>query len=91
VPLRHLSEAIRQRLADPATGVLAGPPAIPVPVREVHLVRSHLGPGGARYETVARFPLAEATVATASPPDPPDANIDVPTESAADAAADAPR
>lgn len=64
VPLRHLSEAIRQRLADPATGVLAGPPAIPVPVREVHLVRSHLGPGGARYETVGRFPLA----APAAPP-----------------------
>ena len=70
VPLRHLSEAIRQRLADPATGVLAGPPAIPVPVREVHLVRSHLGPGGARYETVGRFPLAA--------PAPPDAPTDAP-------------
>lgn len=28
------------------------------PVEELALVRSHLGPGGARYETLATFPLA---------------------------------
>ena len=69
VPLRSLSEAIRRRLADPATGVLTGPPALPVPVREVELVRSLLGPGGARYETIARFPLAQpaATEPTSAP------------------------
>ncbi len=87
VPLRRLSEAIRQRLADPATGVLAGPPAIPVPVGEVHLVRSRLGPGGARYETVARFALADppgrsadsATGGTAAPPsDAPSGSVPAP-------------
>jgi len=67
VPLRHLSAAIRQRLADPATGVLAGPAPLPVPVREVELVRSRLGPGAARYETVARFPLAAPTAAPPAP------------------------
>jgi 2'-5' RNA ligase len=30
---------------------------VPVPVREVQLVRSHLGKGGARYEVLASFPL----------------------------------
>ncbi|MEY2433976.1 MAG: hypothetical protein QOC92_3701 [Acidimicrobiaceae bacterium] len=28
-------------------------------VREVELIRSHLGRGGARYETLERFPLSE--------------------------------
>lgn len=58
VALRDLPEAMRRTLADPATGVMAGPPAAPVPVAAVELVRSHLGREGARYETVARFPLA---------------------------------
>jgi len=71
VPLRSLSEAIRQRLADPATGVMAGPPALPVPVREVELVRSHLGLGGARYETVARFPLSQPAAKPAQPAEHP--------------------
>jgi 2'-5' RNA ligase len=31
---------------------------MPLPVREVHLVRSHLGTSGARYEILERFPLA---------------------------------
>ena len=32
---------------------------MPLPVREVELVRSRLSHAGARYETIARFPLAE--------------------------------
>lgn len=54
-PLRDLPEAIRRRLADAGAAV---PPPVPVPVREVELVRSFLGPGGARYEAVGRYPLA---------------------------------
>ncbi len=55
--LRDLPEAIRPRLADAGA---TPPPPRPVPVREVELVRSFLGPGGARYEAVARYPLAGA-------------------------------
>jgi len=29
-------------------------------VQEVELVRSHLGPGGSRYETIARIPLVDS-------------------------------
>ena len=57
-PLRDLPEAIRRRLAVAGQGGTAPPPARPVPIREVELVRSHLGPGGARYETIGRYPLA---------------------------------
>jgi 2'-5' RNA ligase len=53
--LRDLPEAIRPRLADAGA---TPPPVRSVPVREVELVRSFLGPGGARYETVERYPLA---------------------------------
>ncbi|MCC6314961.1 MAG: RNA 2',3'-cyclic phosphodiesterase [Thermomicrobiales bacterium] len=56
VPLRAMPEELRA-LADPATGVMTGPPAVTFPVREVVLVRSYLGSGAPRYETVARFPL----------------------------------
>lgn len=60
VPLRSLPAAIRHRLANPATGVLAGPPPSPVPVTAIELVRSHLSHAGARYEMVARFPLGRS-------------------------------
>ncbi|MFM9106885.1 MAG: RNA 2',3'-cyclic phosphodiesterase [Chloroflexota bacterium] len=58
VPLRDLPEAIRRELADPATGAMAGPPAIAVPVDRVELVRSYLSHEGSRYETIAAFPLS---------------------------------
>ena len=33
------------------------PPPVRFAAEEVRIVRSHLGPGGARYETLERFPL----------------------------------
>ncbi|MGI9252418.1 MAG: RNA 2',3'-cyclic phosphodiesterase [Thermomicrobiales bacterium] len=57
MPLRDLPEAMRARLADPATGVMAGPPSIAIPVDRVELIRSHLSHEGSRYETIATFPL----------------------------------
>ena len=59
MPLRNLPEAIRRRCWDPAKNDFGGPPPLPLPVREVELVRSRLSHAGARYETIARFPLAE--------------------------------
>lgn len=68
-PLRDLPEAIRRRLVGATAGTDGAgdapvppivPPSRPLPVREVELVRSHLGPGGARYETIGRYPLAAA-------------------------------
>jgi RNA 2',3'-cyclic 3'-phosphodiesterase len=58
MPLRALPDAIRRRIFDDARNDFIAPPSQPLPVREVHLVRSHLGREGARYETIARFPLA---------------------------------
>lgn len=58
-PLRDLPAAIRRRLAAVGDGGTAVPPARPLPVREVELVRSFLGPGGARYEAVGRYPLMD--------------------------------
>jgi 2'-5' RNA ligase len=57
MPLRALPDAIRRRIFDDARNDFIAPPSRPLPVREVHLVRSHLGREGARYETIARFPL----------------------------------
>ncbi|MFM8531502.1 MAG: RNA 2',3'-cyclic phosphodiesterase [Ilumatobacteraceae bacterium] len=57
VRVRDLPMAMKDRLADTANGVMAGPPTHPVPVTEVHLVRSHLSHEGARYEVLNRFPL----------------------------------
>ena len=57
VRVRDLPAAMKDRLADPANGVMAGPPTSPVPVDEVHLVRSHLSHEGASYEVISRFPL----------------------------------
>ena len=58
VRLRDLPDAVKRRFVDAATGAAVAPPALPVPVREVVLMRSHLGKGGARYEPIAVFPLA---------------------------------
>lgn len=57
-PSFDLPAAIQRRLEE--TGRTAAPPpdAMLVPVREVELVRSFLGKGGARYEVVGRYPLA---------------------------------
>jgi 2'-5' RNA ligase len=60
MPLRDLPDAIRRRIFDDARNEFIAPPSEPLPVRDVHLVRSHLGREGARYETIARFPLAPA-------------------------------
>jgi 2'-5' RNA ligase len=57
VKLRDLPAAVKARFVNPETGAAVAPPPVPVPVREVQLVRSHLGRGGARYEVVASFPL----------------------------------
>jgi 2'-5' RNA ligase len=57
-PLRDLPDAIRNRLAGGSQCAPSGPPACPLPVREVALVRSHFGPAGSRYEVVGRYPLA---------------------------------
>lgn len=57
VRLRDLPGVIKARFVNAATGAAVAPPSAPVPVREVQLVRSHLGKGGARYEVVASFPL----------------------------------
>lgn len=57
VRLRDLPEAIKDRFVDRDSGAAVGPPAQPVPIREVVLMRSHLGKEGARYEPVTTFPL----------------------------------
>ncbi len=58
VPLRDLPDALRGRLADSGPDAAPPPPSQPLPVREIVLVRSHLGREGARYETLERYPLA---------------------------------
>ena len=57
VRLRDLPELVKQRFVDAASGAARGPEPVAVPVTEVHLMRSHLGREGARYETVDIFPL----------------------------------
>lgn len=57
VRLRDLPDAVKSRFINPATGAALGPAPLPVPVHEVTLVRSHLGKGAPRYETVASFGL----------------------------------
>ncbi len=57
--VRNLPEAIRRSIDDLATAGLANPKdGLPLPVEEVLLMRSHLDRDGARYEVIARFPLA---------------------------------
>lgn len=58
VPLRDLPDKVRSLLADRGIDAPNAPPPVPLPVRDVELVRSHLSHEGARYETIARFPLA---------------------------------
>ena len=57
VRLRDLPDAVKGRFVDPGTGAAISPPPVPVPVREVILMRSHLGKSGARHEPIASCPL----------------------------------
>jgi RNA 2',3'-cyclic 3'-phosphodiesterase len=57
VKLRDLPAAVKARFVNAETGAAIVPPSVALPVREVQLVRSHLGKGGASYEVVASFPL----------------------------------
>lgn len=63
ISVRGLPDTLRPWLADTGPEGRPQPASRPVPVREVALVRSLLGPGGARYETVGRYPLADAAEA----------------------------
>jgi len=53
----HVGSADRERLWD-LTKALATPQAAPAIIRELSLMRSILGPGGAVYERLAAFPLS---------------------------------
>lgn len=58
-PIRDLPEALRAAIDEMEAEGLADPKhGIPFPVEEVLLMRSHLDREGARYEVIARFPLA---------------------------------
>jgi RNA 2',3'-cyclic 3'-phosphodiesterase len=57
VRLRDLPDAVKDRFVDRDSGAAVAPPSLPVPVREVVLMRSHLGKEGARHEPIATFPL----------------------------------
>jgi 2'-5' RNA ligase len=57
VRLRDLPDAIKDRFVDRGSGAAIAPPTRLVPVRDVVLMRSHLGKEGARYESIATFPL----------------------------------
>ena len=58
VRLRDLPAAIRRRFdALAASGTVTHEKPVPLPVREVVLVRSHLDHTGARYEVLERYPL----------------------------------
>ena len=59
VRLRDLPAAVKDRFVDPLSGAAVSPPSLPVPVREVVLMRSHLRKAGARHEPVATFPLGD--------------------------------
>ncbi|MFN8590726.1 MAG: RNA 2',3'-cyclic phosphodiesterase [Thermomicrobiales bacterium] len=56
---RGLADAIKRRFVNSATGAAVAPPSLAVPVREVLLMRSHLGRDGSRYEEIAAFPLRQ--------------------------------
>jgi len=54
---QELTDDVRHRIAEVTIAVQA--PAIPpFTVREVSLIRSHLGPGGARYERLMVYPIS---------------------------------
>ncbi|MBW3632387.1 MAG: RNA 2',3'-cyclic phosphodiesterase [Chloroflexi bacterium] len=57
VRLRDLPEAVKGRFVDRGTGAAISPAPVPVPVREVILMRSHFGKSGVRHEPIASFPL----------------------------------
>ena len=57
VRLRDLPEAVKERFVDRASGAAVAPAIATVPVREVLLMRSHLGQREPRYEPIASFPL----------------------------------
>jgi 2'-5' RNA ligase len=57
--LRSLTESLRVAIDEMAADGLADPKdGLPLPIEEVQLIRSHLESAGARYELIARFPLA---------------------------------
>lgn len=58
VSIRDLPEEVRRLLAERGTEAPGAPKPLPVPVHELELVRSRLSREGARYETIARFPLS---------------------------------
>jgi RNA 2',3'-cyclic 3'-phosphodiesterase len=60
VRLRDLPDAVKNRFVERESGAAVSPPSLPVPVREVVLMRSHLGKAGARHEPIAIFPLRGA-------------------------------
>jgi 2'-5' RNA ligase len=60
VRLRDLPDAVKGRFVDAASGAAVAPPSRAVPVREVLLMRSHLGKEGARHEAIAAFPLGRS-------------------------------
>lgn len=60
VRIRDLPLAIRTRFEDlAASGKVTNKKPLPFPVREIHLVRSHLSHEGASYEVIGRYPLKE--------------------------------
>ena len=74
LPVRDLPAKIRARIEAAAeSGEVTHKNPLPIPVREVVLVRSHLGTAGPRYETLASYPLAPAAEKPArKPKSPPD-------------------
>ncbi|MBA2520660.1 MAG: RNA 2',3'-cyclic phosphodiesterase [Chloroflexia bacterium] len=58
MPLRDLPEHVRRLLAQRGIDAPEAPSSRPVPIREIELVRSTLSHAGARYDTIARFPLS---------------------------------
>lgn len=64
VRVRDLPAAIRRRFDGLAeSGEVTHDNPVPMPVREVVLVRSHLGKDGARYEVLERYALREPSSA----------------------------
>ena len=60
VRLRDLPDAVKNRFVERESGAAVSPASLRVPVREVVLMRSHLGRAGARHEPIATFPLRGA-------------------------------
>ena len=61
ISVRNLPTQIRTRIeAAAASGEVTSKAPLPIPVREVLLVRSHLSQEGPRYETLASYPLGPA-------------------------------